>query len=100
MLQAQIFIDQDELLGSMTLQEYIIQFLIAQKVKGLTIFKGISGFGSNQQFNRPNDLFSFDEIPILITFIDDTEKVKATLKSLRLTVTSGFIVTNEVEQWN
>ncbi|MES2519019.1 MAG: DUF190 domain-containing protein [Bacteroidota bacterium] len=99
MLQAQIFIDQDELLGSSTLQEFIIQFLIAQKVKGLTVFKGISGFGANQHFNRPNDLFSFDEIPILITFIDDTEKVKSALTALRATVKSGFIITNEVDQW-
>lgn len=76
MLQAQIFIDQHEMLGDMTLQKFIIEYLITQKVKGLTVFKGISGFSTNQHFNRPNDLFSFDEIPILITFIDDSEKVK------------------------
>jgi PII-like signaling protein len=99
MLQAQIFIDQDEMLGDETLQEFIIQFLLTQKVKGLTVFKGVSGFGTNQHFNRPNDLFSFDEIPILITFIDDTEKVKATLTALRTKFSGGFIITNEVEQW-
>ena len=47
MLQAQIFIDQDEMLGDMTLQKFIIKFLITQKVKGLTVFKGISGFSTN-----------------------------------------------------
>ena len=99
MLQAQIFIDQDEMLGDITLQEFIIKFLITQKVKGLTVFKGISGIGSTQHFNRQNDLFSFDEIPILITFIDDTEKVKATLTALRTKFNGGFIITNEVEQW-
>ncbi len=99
MLQAQIFIDQDDMLDEITSQEYIIRFLISQKVKGLTVFKGISGFGSTQHFNRPNDLFSFDEIPILITFIDDTEKVKAALTALRTKFSGGFIITNEVEQW-
>ena len=99
MLQAQIFIDQDEMLGDMTLQEFIIKFLITQKVKGLTVFRGISGFGTNQHYNRPNDLFSFDEIPILITFIDDSEKVKKTLTALRTKFSGGFIITNEVEQW-
>lgn len=99
MLQAQIFIDQDEMLGDATLQEFIIQFLLTQNVKGLTVFKGVSGFGTNQHFNRPNDLFSFDEIPILITFIDDTEKVKKTLTALRTKFSSGFIITNQVEQW-
>ncbi|MBB6002139.1 DUF190 domain-containing protein [Arcicella rosea] len=99
MLQAQIFIDEDELFGTKSLHEFIVQFLIAQKIKGLTVFKGISGFGSNKHFNRPNDLFSFDETPMMITFIDDTEKVKAVLTALRVEVKSGFIITNQVEQW-
>lgn len=99
MLQAQIYIDQDELIGSKPLHEFIIQFLIAQKIKGLTVFKGISGFGSNKHFNRPNDLFSFDETPIMITFIDDNDKVKEVLTALRVEVKSGFIIINQVEQW-
>lgn len=82
------------MLGDVTVHEFITQFLITQKVKGLTLFKGIFGFGTNQHFNRPNDLFSFDEIPILITFIDENEKVKTTLTALRIKFSGGFIITN------
>ena len=99
MLQAQIFIDKDELKGSLPLYEFIIQFLIKEKINGATVFRGTLGYGDNRYLNRPNALFSFDETPMMITFIDDGEKVKSALTSLRKVVKSGFIITNQVEIW-
>ena len=57
------------------------------------------GYGENQRLNRPEALFSFDETPMMITFIDEDEKVKSALTALRKEVKSGFIVTNQVEAW-
>lgn len=99
MLQAQIFIDKDELKDSQSLYEFILQFLIRQKIKGATVFQGRLGYGENQRLNRPDALFSFDETPMMITFIDEDEKVKSTLKALRKEIKSGFIITNQVETW-
>jgi len=44
-------------------------------------------------------LFSFDEPPMVITFIDQDEKVKKVLTAFRKKVKSGFIVTSIVEVW-
>lgn len=99
MLKAQIYIDQDELLGSEPLYEFILKFLIERKIKGATLFRGRLGYGEGRHLNRPNDLFSFDETPGMITFIDEESKVRETLTELRLTVKSGFIITQHVEIW-
>jgi PII-like signaling protein len=99
MVQAQIFIDADELIGSKLLYEYILELLIKQKVKGATVFRGRSGFGANQYLKRPNDFFSFDETPYQIVFIDEEEKVHAALTELRQHYKGGFIVTNKVDIW-
>jgi PII-like signaling protein len=99
MLKAQIYIDQDELMGDEPLYEFILKFLIGQKIKGATVFRGRFGYGEGQHLNRPNDLFSFDETPAMITFIDDEIKVRDTLTQLRKTVKSGFIITQHVEIW-
>ena len=99
MLQAQIFIDADELKGTQTLQDYIMHFLIKHKVKGATVFRGRFGFGEGQLMKRPNDLFSFDETPLMITFIDEEEKVKQTLTALRSEWKGGLILTHQVEEW-
>ena len=99
MLQAQIFIDKDEVFGTQPLYEYIIQYLLKHKVAGATAFRGVTGFGEHQQLKRPDSIFSFDEPPIMITFIDEDEKVVKTLTALRKRVSSGFIVTGKVERF-
>lgn len=99
MLKAQIYIDQDELTGSEPLYEFILKFLIGQKIKGATAFRGRFGYGEGRHLNRPDDLFSFDETPVMITFIDDETKVRDTLTELRKTVKSGFVITQQVEIW-
>jgi len=99
MLQAQIYIDKDEVHGSQPLYEFIVQFLLKQKVAGATAFRGVIGFGEHHQLKRPDSIFSFDEPPIMITFIDEEEKVLHTLKELRKRVRSGFIVTTKVERF-
>ncbi|MCF6406499.1 DUF190 domain-containing protein [Chitinophaga filiformis] len=99
MLQAQIFIDKDEVFGSKPLYEFIIQFLLKQGIAGATAFRGVTGFGEHHQLKRPDSLFSFDEPPMLIIFIDQDEKVLNALTALRRQVNSGFIITSKVERF-
>lgn len=99
MLQAQIFIDKDEVFGAQPLYEFIVQFLLRQKIAGATAFRGVIGFGEHHQVKRPDSLFSFDEPPMLITFIDEDDKVTNALTALRKRVSSGFIVVSKVERF-
>jgi uncharacterized protein len=99
MMQAQIYIDKDELKGSQSLEDFIIGFLIQHKVKGATGFRGQFGFGSNQYLKRPDTLFSFDEPPMMITFIDEDEKVKEVLTALRKEMKGGLIFSIPVQIW-
>lgn len=99
MLQAQIYIDKDDLNGTQPLYEFILKFLIKHKIAGATVFEGKAGYGGNKRVNSPSDLFSFDNSPMMITFIDDSEKVRSVLTELRKEVKGGFIVTNPVQKW-
>ncbi len=97
MLQAQIFIDKDDLIGTQPLYEYIMRFLLQQNIKGATMYRGIMGFGANQQMKRPDEIFSFDEPPVMITFIDEDAAVQNALKKLREEYKGGFIITHHVD---
>jgi uncharacterized protein len=99
MTQAQIFIDKDKLKGSLPLHLFIMQFLLEQGVAGATSFIGHSGFGRHQRLKQPNQPFSFDEPPMLITFVDEDDKVKIALTELRKIYKGGYILTHAVEQW-
>lgn len=97
MLQAQIFLDADDQKREQLLQDFILQFLLKHKIKGATVFRGQFGFGEKRQMMRPDELFSFDEIPLMITFIDEDEIVTNTLTELRKEWKKGLIVTHEVK---
>ena len=100
MIQAQIFIDKDELHVDRKLYEFIMEFLLAKKVAGATAFEGLIGFGPNdRQMQRPGRLFSFDEPPMMIVFIDEDEKAKEVIAELRRDFTGGLIITSKVEVW-
>lgn len=99
MLQANIYIDKDDLHESQTLEEFIMEFLLRRKVSGATAFKGSFGFGQNHHMKQPNLLFSFDELPMVITFVDEDEKVKHTLTELRKVFKGGLITTHSVDRW-
>lgn len=99
MLQVQIFFDQDKFRDNKPLTDFIMEFLAENEILGATAFRGEVGFGENQHIKRPGRLFSFDEPPMLITFIDNDEKVKNVLTVLRKKIKNGFIVVNSVEIW-
>ncbi|MEH6308393.1 DUF190 domain-containing protein [Olivibacter sp. CPCC 100613] len=99
MLQAQIFINKNEFLGSQPLYEFIMQFLIKHQVKSATAFNGSLGYLRGSHLSRPNDLFSFDEVPLLIILMDEDAKVKELLKSLRTVTKSGYVIVHQVDEW-
>ncbi len=99
MIQVQIFYDKDKFKDNKPMTDYIMEFLAESDIHGATAFRGEVGFGENQQIKRPGRLFSFDEPPMLIMFIDQDEKVKKVLTALRKKVKSGFIVVHPVEIW-
>ena len=76
-----------------------MNFLFELKVKGATVYEGKSGFKDNNKFYLPDELFSFDDIPMMITFIDEDEKVREVLSKLRVVMKNGFIITHQVEYW-
>ena len=99
MKQASIFFDKDKYHSDKPMTDYLMEFLVEQGVIGATVFRGEAGFGENHQIKRPGRLFSFDEPPMVITFVDEDERVNNTLTALRKKMKSGFIVVNQVEIW-
>ena len=97
MLQAQIFIDKSDFHHTRPVYEFIMHFLLVHHISGATALTGIMGFGHHHQMKRPNELFSFDEPPMLITFIDKASKVKEVLTLLRQEYTGGLIITHPVD---
>ena len=67
------------------------------KVKGVTMFRGIAGFGESGETHSSSLLeLSFD-MPIVVEFFDKNEQVRAALESLSDLTSSCRVITFSAE---
>ena len=63
-----------------------------EKVRGVTVFRGISGFGKGGHIHSAKLIDTIMDLPIVIEFFDEPERVEAIIAHLRELVPPGHIV--------
>jgi PII-like signaling protein len=63
-----------------------------EKVQGVTVFRGISGFGKSGKVHSSSLLDMSLDLPLVIEFFDVPEKVNNILEHIRHNVEPGHIV--------
>jgi len=63
------------------------------KVNGVTVFRGISGFGRSGEEHSADLLAMSFDLPVIIEFFDNDEKVQAVIQSLNDIVPKCHIMT-------
>lgn len=63
-----------------------------KKVRGVTVFRGITGFGVSGEYHSSKLIDMSLDLPIVIEFFDDPEKVKTIVEELNKTIKLGHIV--------
>ncbi len=63
-----------------------------EKVRGVTVFRGISGFGKSGKVHSSRLLDLSMDLPVVIEFFDEPDKVEAILEHLNGILEPGHIV--------
>ena len=63
-----------------------------EKVRGVTVFRGISGFGKSGRYHAATLLDLGSHLPVVVEFFDKPEKVKTILQHLQNILEPGHIV--------
>ena len=63
-----------------------------EQVQGVTVFRGISGFGKSGRLHSSSLLDMSLDLPLVIEFFDVPQKVEPILEHIRDTVEPGHIV--------
>lgn len=67
------------------------------KVKGVTVYRGVSGFGKSGETHSSSLLdLSFD-LPVVVEFFDSDDNVQKALDSLKDIVQPGHVITFPAE---
>lgn len=64
-----------------------------EKIRGVTVFRGVSGYGESGLFHGTNTLDLSLDLPIVVEFFEDPSKVEVILEHLDNFIKPGHIVT-------
>jgi len=74
------------------MQEIFSRLHDEHRVHGVTVFRGIAGFGAKGQVHAADLLRLHADLPLVVEFFDDAENVSAALDWLRTLVAPEQIV--------
>ncbi|MDH5710864.1 MAG: DUF190 domain-containing protein [Gammaproteobacteria bacterium] len=67
------------------------------KIKGVTMFRGIAGFGESGETHSSSLLDMSFDMPVIVEFFDEEARVRAALDSLSDLTTSCRVITFSAE---
>ena len=75
----------------------LLDYLHESRVRGATLFRGISGFGASGGMHRADWLAISGDLPLVLEFTDTPEAVDAVLPGLLKNVEQGHVLKWPVE---
>lgn len=90
-----LYISEHDRYNGKPLYEAIVDRCHELKIAGVTVYKGLEGFGHTAEMHRPH-LFTHDQ-PIVITVVESPERAAEALPLLRGMMKSGVIAVTDVE---
>ena len=69
----------------------VVDFLFHSGIAGVTVTKGVAGFGARHRIHSAHILDLSDHLPIKVEFIDTREKVDAVMQELESRCGCGLI---------
>jgi uncharacterized protein len=93
-----VFIGEDDRWhGGKRLYEAIVESLRANDIAGVTVYRGILGYGAHRRFHQERRMSLSQDRPIMLSVIDEETKIRAYLPRLESMVQEGLIVLSAVE---
>lgn len=96
-LQLTIYVNQADMIGDVPLYEDLVRRLLHFEVSGVTVTRGLMGFGKHGKWHRKRLFGVSDDSPIVITAVEEETRLRAILTEIRAVVTEGLITLHEVE---
>lgn len=96
-LLVRIYIGESDHHGGEPLYQAIVRLLRERGLAGATVLRGIEGFGRHARLHTTRILRLSEDLPILVEFVDEEQKVRAVLPELDEMVSEGLITLEQVE---
>lgn len=92
-----ILIGENDKWQDRPLYEALVQALRANDIAGVTVYRGILGYGANRRIHKDSSMSVSHDAPILLTVIESEEKLRAFVPVIDQMVKQGLVVLSDVD---
>jgi len=92
-----ILIGEHDKWNGKPMHEALVQALRANDIAGVTVYRGILGYGANRRIHKDSTLNLSHDAPILLTVVDSEQKLRAFFPVLDQMVQQGLVVLSDVD---
>jgi PII-like signaling protein len=96
-LLARIYIGEADRHDGRPLYQAIVEMLRGRGIAGVTVLRGIEGYGAKSHLHTTRILRLSEDLPILIEIVDQEDRLRAVLPDLDAMVPDGLITLEKVE---
>jgi PII-like signaling protein len=92
-----IFFGENDKWNGKPLYEGIVSALRAHDIAGVTVYRGILGYGANRRIHKDAALSLSHDRPIMLSIIDSEDKLRGFMPVLDRMVQQGLVVLSDVD---
>ena len=92
-----ILIGENDKWNGEPLHRALVQALRANEIAGVTVYRGILGYGANRRMHKDSALNLSHDAPILLTVVDSEEKLRGVFPVLDQMIKQGLVVLSDVD---
>lgn len=91
-----IFIGESDKFNCRPLYQFLVEMFRREKLAGVTVLRGISGFGARSHLHTANILRLSQDLPIVVEVVDSKENIDRILPKVEQVMEDGLITIENV----
>ena len=92
-----IFVGESDRHGYIPLATEIVQRAHATGLAGVSVFRGVEGYGASNHIHTTRILSLSDDLPMAVIIVDSEERIRTFLGELDELITEGLVILDDVE---
>jgi uncharacterized protein len=96
-MRARVHVDETDRVHGRPVYHAIVSLLAERGIAGVTVLRGIEGFGGHHEVHTTRILRLAESLPVIVEFVDAEEKVRAVLPEIEALMDGGLVALDAVE---
>lgn len=92
-----VYVGENDQWHGKPLYDALVEALRANDIAGVTVYRGICGYGANRRIHQHKALSISHDMPVMLSVVDTEEKLRSFVPILEQMVQQGLVVMSDVD---